>query len=366
LNEVLLAATRGWWEWVSSVSLQAAALCLIVAAVDRVLARRAWPQLLAALWLTVILKLAVPPALVPSVTPPAFLSPGFLPGSDPGASGPGVLLALFALWILGAGISGLACAWRWRGLQSRWLTPAPEPTPTWLAALAGETAARLGLRRTPDLRVERHAPGPAVVGFVRPVIILPARDVHRRRREDVRHALLHELAHLRRRDPLLTLILLVAQSAFWFHPAVWIARRRLGTLVEVACDQLAVAALGPTAAARYRRTLLTFARPLLSSPGGLLGFIRRRSELLERLRWLERAPAKPSRTRRPATVILCGLLLATGVSLAAPGAGAALAPEPESSAGCLRLRFSVLALLAEERRAAEMGHHTTNRQEIQP
>ena len=82
---------------------------------------------------------------------------------------------------------------------------------------------------------------PITWGFRRPVIVLPssARDWSAGRRWAV---LLHELAHIRRRDYLVELFLLASTIAYWFHPAIWWAARRVREEREAACDDLVLAA----------------------------------------------------------------------------------------------------------------------------
>ena len=63
----LAEVARAWWEWCAAVSWQVAVLFVLVAVLDRILGRRAGPRMQAALWVLVLAKLAIPPALVPAV-----------------------------------------------------------------------------------------------------------------------------------------------------------------------------------------------------------------------------------------------------------------------------------------------------------
>jgi beta-lactamase regulating signal transducer with metallopeptidase domain len=79
----------------------------------------------------------------------------------------------------------------------------------------------------------------ASVAFV-PTIIVPVSAMewsHDRRRA----VLLHELAHVRRRDLLGHLIACVACAVYWFNPFVWAAARRLRIESELACDDVVLA-----------------------------------------------------------------------------------------------------------------------------
>jgi hypothetical protein len=67
--------------------------------------------------------------------------------------------------------------------------------------------------------------------------------------------LVHELAHLRRRDHWVGWALLAGAWVWWWHPLFWLARRRLGREAELACDAWVVAAL-PEARRAYAEALL--------------------------------------------------------------------------------------------------------------
>lgn len=134
----------------------------------------------------------------------------------------------------------------------------PLHSADWLA-LQSSLAAGLKLRTPVRLLA---APGPAMPmtwGTRRPVVLLPsdAEQWPDTRRRDV---LLHELAHVVRRDCLTQLVALCACAVYWFHPLVWVAARRLRVERERACDDRVLAA-GATPSA-YAEHLLEIARTL--------------------------------------------------------------------------------------------------------
>ena len=128
-------------------------------------------------------------------------------------------------------------------------------------------------RSVPPVIVRDDVRGPCVVGVLRPAVVLPSFMLDRR--VELEHAVLHELAHVKRRDPLVNALCLGLHLVYWFHPMVWFARRRLATLREVACDARAVAASGTPD--DYRTTLLRLARELVTEPRQpVLGLFRQR------------------------------------------------------------------------------------------
>jgi len=86
----------------------------------------------------------------------------------------------------------------------------------------------------------RSAPGllePGVVGFWRPVLVLPEGIVERLTPSELEAILAHEVCHVRRRDNLFASIHMVAEAVFWFHPLVWWIGARLLEERERACDE---------------------------------------------------------------------------------------------------------------------------------
>ncbi len=90
-------------------------------------------------------------------------------------------------------------------------------------------------------------------------VILPA-DWRTWPREKLTAVLAHELAHARRRDPLIALIAAVNKCLFWFHPLAWWLEHRLPVLAEHAADDAALAVSFDAQA--YARLLLDIAARL--------------------------------------------------------------------------------------------------------
>ena len=92
----------------------------------------------------------------------------------------------------------------------------------------------------------RSSPGllePGVVGFLRPILLLPEGIAERLTPRQLEAVLAHELCHVRRRDNLTSAIHMIVEAVFWFHPLVWWIGARLVDERERACDE-AVLRLG--------------------------------------------------------------------------------------------------------------------------
>jgi len=145
---------------------------------------------------------------------------------------------LFAIW---ATVAALFAGWLGFGAMSvRRIIRRSRPLDSqdWMNPL-WEVADRLELDRAPRLVRSDDAKMPFACGLLRPTIVLPAESdswtLDRRRA-----VLLHELAHVRRRDLVGHTVGRFACALYWFHPLVWTAAKRLRSESERACDDLAL------------------------------------------------------------------------------------------------------------------------------
>lgn len=181
----------------------------------------------------------------------------------------------------------------------------------------------LSLEADPVLLVSPRALAPMTWGVRRPIVLLP-RDCHEWPEELRRQVLLHELAHVRRRDGLTQLIAQCACLVHWFNPLVWIAARQMRVEREQACDDLV---LGTGARpSTYASHLLQFACQLSGRERALsMGQpLARRSHIFARVD----AVLDPRRCRRApdrCTLALASALIltvVTGLSTLGPTAHA--------------------------------------------
>lgn len=94
---------------------------------------------------------------------------------------------------------------------------------------------------------------PAVLGWFRPVVLLPARVLTGLSEEQIEMVIAHELAHICRWDCFVNLFQIGVETLLFYHPAVWWVSQRIRTEREHCCDDAAVALCGD--AVNYARAL---------------------------------------------------------------------------------------------------------------
>jgi beta-lactamase regulating signal transducer with metallopeptidase domain len=102
-------------------------------------------------------------------------------------------------------------------------------------------AKKLKLRRKVRVNIVDAEFGPAVIGLVRPTIVLPNSIVAGKTAEELEPILGHELIHLRRGDIYWAVLQVIACSLMWFNPLVWLASRNVTRESEKCCDEETIA-----------------------------------------------------------------------------------------------------------------------------
>ena len=155
----------------------------------------------------------------------------------------GFLPMLMPLWLAGVSLLSLRLftGWLWvQRLRTRGVTPTDAP----LREMAARLARRLHIARAVTLLESRMVDVPTVIGFLKPVVLLPASALAGLSTQQVEAILAHELAHIRRHDYLVNLLQTLVETLLFYHPAVWWISRRIRVERENCCDDLAVSLCG--------------------------------------------------------------------------------------------------------------------------
>jgi len=224
--------------------------------------RRAW-------WILVPLGFLIPAGF--PILPPLAQTGAVAPAGAMGAAadsfagitsrghGISIVDALAVVWLAGAVAYLLVVGVRTARASRHW-SRARLSTDAEMLGLLEECKAAAGVTTQIGIVVSDDVPAPALFGWLRPRILLPASFVaavreepegRASRREQLRGILLHELAHLRARDIPLHWLHTLACAAHWFNPFAHLGARAWIRFREEAADESAIAWLGSRDATEY-------------------------------------------------------------------------------------------------------------------
>jgi beta-lactamase regulating signal transducer with metallopeptidase domain len=323
-------------------------LCIAAAALLSFGCLRRRPALAAAVWLAVLCKCATPPVWAsplgvfswlqaekprtPTQLPSwvATASPTPRPESVPPeessnvnevASTPTIKWSSFWPWML-AIVWAAGFLWTFSRAfrqRRRWLAAVVEDCepPESVVRAVAERSQKLGMK-TPRIVMVAADAGPAASGWFRPTVYLPT-GVDPKQLESM---LVHELVHLRRRDPWLGALQAFVSSAYWFHPGVRWASDELSRCIEEACDAETVRELGCKPVEYAAALVALLERRVAPTSVPMVAGMSPARSVKRRLE----AVMKTNSHRRGRTARGPWLAFAVAALIALPGAG--LPPEP--------------------------------------
>jgi beta-lactamase regulating signal transducer with metallopeptidase domain len=120
-----------------------------------------------------------------------------------------------------------------------------------------EFSQRLNVRQHITLLESKLVPVPVVLGWLRPVILIPTSAITGLAPKQLEMLLAHELAHIMRRDYLVNVLQSVVEALLFYHPVVWWVSKQIRREREYCCDDIAVSLTGNRQ--HYAQTLLSLA-----------------------------------------------------------------------------------------------------------
>lgn len=123
-----------------------------------------------------------------------------------------------------------------------------------ILGLLSELKSELGIKGGISLWKYSRAASPMLMGFFKPVIVLPKEEYSR---DELFFILKHELVHYKRHDIWLKLLLVVAKGIHWFNPVVWMMQREAVIDMEMSCDERVIKNAGYDVKKAYTETLLS-------------------------------------------------------------------------------------------------------------
>jgi beta-lactamase regulating signal transducer with metallopeptidase domain len=257
---------------------------------------------------------ALSPAPVGQISEPmparSFPSESAIPAARPAAH-PMNWMGLAALaWLAGVLLLALRFVCLERRFGSRLAGDKPASDES-VERLFGECVRSLRVQEKVEIIETAAVDSPAVFGLWRKRLLLPVGLREQLSPEELRHVFLHELAHIKRRDPALNWLLGILQILHWFNPVLWFAFARLRADRELATDDLALTQTRDRGS--YGETILKVLEGLTPHRAlpGLVGIAESKAQMRERIRAIARAGAFPCWRWAAATmaVIIAGVTL---------------------------------------------------------
>ena len=259
--------------------------------------------------------------LIPSIPPRGFL----------------ILRVAAIVWLAGVAFGLARFAIEWQRVRRLRHTGTSE-VDAGLGAVFASLCARLHVRRPVTLRRSDAAAVPMVLGWRRPVILLPASAATTLTAGQLETVLAHELGHVRRRDDVANAVQAFVELFLFHHPAARWLTRRIRTEREYSCDDIAIAATGQ--ARVYARALAAIED---ARCGCGLAVAAASGTLLDRIQRILDQPRAALSARRGAAVFAAAIvsaaaLLAAAINVPPPSAPAGVRmrrPMPPASSGSL-------------------------------
>lgn len=191
-------------------------------------------------------------------------------------------------WMLGVIVGSVRPLRGWSRLQQlrrSGVSPVAED----VMATLGRVAARMGLPHRVEMKQSTLAEVPLVLGYLRPLILLPIGLVTNLPASQLEAILAHELAHVQRHDFVVNLTQSLIETLFFYHPAIWRLSRRIRIEREHCCDDCVVRLLDDRA--EYARALITIEQ--WRSERSLFALGAADGSLLSRVQRMFALPAHP-------------------------------------------------------------------------
>jgi uncharacterized protein (TIGR03435 family) len=214
------------------------------------------------------------------------------------------------VWSVGVLLFSVRLAWG--SAQALTLGRDGTPAEESVLAIVADLAARMGVYRAVRVVTSSRVDGPSVLGWIRPIILLTPATALGLTTSELEAVIAHELAHVKRWDYLVNLCQVVAETVFFYHPAVWWASNRIRVERELCCDDLAIRSCGDPLC--YARALTTLEKQRLSVPAMAMAVTG--DPLLYRIqRMLGVSTQECGSGRWPGILALCMVLSCVSVSL---------------------------------------------------
>ncbi|BFH62880.1 M56 family metallopeptidase [Paenibacillus azoreducens] len=179
-----------------------------------------------------------------------------------------------------------------------------------LSAVFQDTKQLFGIKRKVRFVASEQIPGPAVVGFREPAIVIAPSLLVTLQKDQLQYILAHEFSHIQRRDVAVNWMMHMILILHWFNPLIWIAAHKARQAQEMACDACALDRMRPQQKNAYGQTIIHVLEHLSVShyQPGLAGLSATHKEMKRRLIMIKQFNKKSYRL----SILGLGMILALG------------------------------------------------------
>lgn len=147
---------------------------------------------------------------------------------------------------------------------------------------------------------------PSIFGIFKPKLLLPMNLDKQIKPDELKHIIFHEIGHVKRKDIEVSCIVTIIQIIHWFNPVLWYSFYKMSIDREIACDALAISALGENQNSNYGMTILKFVRKSKMARGiySMESFASSKNEIKGRIKMISKFKKRSYKLTAVAVVIL--------------------------------------------------------------
>lgn len=175
-----------------------------------------------------------------------------------------------------------------------------------------QTSRKLGIQRRIQLASSGLTKVPLTLGYLKPLILVPAGLLAQVAPADLEAILAHELAHIRRRDYLVNLLQHIVETIYFFNPAVWWISSLLRAEREHCCDDMAIKLTRNKK--QYLQALVSCEEYALTAPAYALSFAGKGHQLKDRVLRLVSGRSQSGYRAEKAILSMCLCTLILGAA----------------------------------------------------
>ncbi|MBN1975145.1 MAG: hypothetical protein JW787_15995 [Sedimentisphaerales bacterium] len=197
---------------------------------------------------------------------------------------------IFMVWLVGEFI--LVALFLQRTFFVKRIIAQSKPAESKLQEILSDSCQKLGIRKKIELRISQSLLSPAACGLLRPRIILPSSLLKHFSSEKLRTTMLHELAHIKRKDIWINSLQTFLQIFYFYNPLLWFANTIVRRIREQAVDETVLVYLGEKADT-YSSTLVDIAEIAFAKPSlglNMIGVVESKKALTGRIKHILTRP----------------------------------------------------------------------------